>query len=185
MKEPKTNDKNKPIIPDYKTMTKQIKAEKTSLSLDLINRIASKVRDGNYPSVACMSEGIHHQRFHDWMMKGSKERDGSEALVRIFYDTINQAEADSIVDMNHNIKNHAKGTYKADAFRLERRFNNKYGKKQQIEHVGNPLEGLALIIDQSKKELKLNDNKEPETLTQVDTVVKVGSVKDKKKSELN
>jgi hypothetical protein len=184
MKKSNNNDNNDPIIPDYNQLAKNIKKDRQTLTPELIDKIATHVRNGNYIDVACMCEGIHRGTYHKWFKIGSQIPDGSDDIEKKFYDEMLRAEAESIRLMNDNIRLHAKGTYKADAFRLERRFNNKYGKRQQIEHVGNPLEGLALIIDQSKKELKLNDNNDPEVLTQTDTLVKVGSVKDKKKKEI-
>ncbi|HEX7468546.1 MAG TPA: hypothetical protein VF324_08195 [Methanobacterium sp.] len=56
------------------------------------------------------------------------------------------AEAESIMDMNDRMREHEKGSWKPLGFRMGKRFPKYYGKKQEIEVVGNPLADLTAVI---------------------------------------
>ena len=171
-----TNNKgtsNPLIIPDYKELADPRTNPHRKLNDDIIKEIADLIRKGNYIDVACASKGINKQSYLNWLKVGSRLPEDSARLEKKFSLAILQAEAESIILMNDNIREHARNTYKADAFRLERRFANKYGKKTEIEITTNPLESLTMIIDQSKKELLINKDQEVESISQTDTRLKV------------
>lgn len=144
------------LIPKGRTHIKPKIGRPQKISMELIERIADHIRKGNFIDVSCAFEGIHKDTYYRWLKEGANSTDPDD-LKKIFSDTVSKAEAESIIDMNDDMAKHGANNWKPIAWRMERRFQNKYGKRQEIEVKGNPLEGLNNVIEESKKLLKKED----------------------------
>ena len=153
---------SKDLIPEGQCFIRPKLGRPTKLTMELIERICDHIKKGNYIDVACAYENISKDTYFDWLKKG-RASTVPDDLCRIFSDSIRSAEAESIMDMNARMMEHEKNSWKPLGFRMERRFGKYYGKKQEIEVVGNPLESLTAIIEKSKAALKKEDgDPEPE-----------------------
>lgn len=128
----------------------------TKLDESIIERICTHIREGNFLEVACAYEGIHKQSYYNWMKIGSKS-DDPESLEKIFFDSIKEAEAASIMDMNARMRKHENGSWRPLAWRMQTRYQDKYGKHETLEVVQNPLEGLNDILKKSVKNLETKE----------------------------
>lgn len=111
----------------------------------LQKKICDAVRVGNYMEVAAAYCGITKETFYDWMRKGAKYNRGepkffipeNEVYAR-FSDSLAEALAESEVRDIVNINKHAAKNWQAAAWKLERRFGKRWGRKDtiDIEHGG-------------------------------------------------
>ena len=113
--------KNKLTIPK-----KNGRREKISESI--IDTIAMAVRGGNYIETAAALAGVHKDTLYDWLKK--EERGG---LYKKFSDSIKKALAESEARDVLIIGEAGKTQWQASAWRLERRFYEKWGRKDKIE----------------------------------------------------
>lgn len=94
----------------------------TDLTLDLAERLAGHIRDGNTLRCAAALEMVPWGTFTQWLEKG---RQGHEPYV-VFADLTDQAKAIAEADCVGRIRKAGEGCgpgdWKADAWRLERRY---------------------------------------------------------------
>jgi hypothetical protein len=99
---------------------------------------------------AAACAGIHKDTFYEWMKKGAR---GQQPYVA-FAEAVNKAVAESESRDLATILKAAQSQWQAAAWRLERRFPEKYGRNDRvkvdakIEHDGaSLLTKLARLID--------------------------------------
>ncbi|MFY9378850.1 MAG: hypothetical protein WAP07_01250 [Acutalibacteraceae bacterium] len=108
------------------------KGRPTKLTKELIEQIATLVRAGNYIETACNFVGISKDTYFRWAREGARAKSG---LKRLFSDSIKSAVAESeIRDVEFIRKNE---TWQSKAWRLERRFPDRWGNRQKVELSGN------------------------------------------------
>jgi hypothetical protein len=123
---------------------------KTKLTPELQEKILLHLRLGAYVETAAACAGIHKDTFYEWMKKGAR---GQKPYVA-FAEAVNKAIAESESrDLATVLKASAK-YWQAAAWRLERRFPEKYGRfdrmkvEGKIEHDGTSLVAkLSRLID--------------------------------------
>lgn len=140
----------------------------TILTDELQTRITDVIRAGNYIETAASYAGISKNTIYDWMKRGAKERrrietTGKKPLKKElpflqFSDAIEKALAESEIRDVTRIGQASQTDWKAAAWRLERKFPQKWGKKfQQID--GNEdekllkMELLRLQVEKAQAEL--------------------------------
>jgi hypothetical protein len=168
---------NKQLIPNYERLNKPNTGRRGLLTYDIIDKACDIIEKGNFPQTACQSLGISNSNYYNYMKEGSQLPSDSIDIKRVFFDRISDSLATTEIYLTQELLKHKDSTWKPTGFMLEKLFNSKYGNKQQLEINVNPLEGLSAIIEQSKKELKVNKDNELESLSQIDTKVQVGSKK--------
>ena len=125
------------ISPQQKTEFKPYHKGKlgvpTKLTPELTERILTSIRMGNYVDVAAIGAGIPRDRIKEWLFKGAK---GHRTYKQFTLD-ISQAIAESeerdlsLIDMAA-----MQGFWQAAAWKLERKFPNRWGKIQKVEMTG-------------------------------------------------
>jgi transposase len=116
---------------------------KLKLTGDLIERITRLIGDGNYIEVACAAVGIGKTTFYRWLERGEKAETG---VYRDFWNAVKKAEAESESKYVGVIRDAANsGTWQAAAWWLERRYPDRWGKKDQMALTGK--DGGALVIE--------------------------------------
>jgi len=103
------------------------------ISKKIINDVCLAVKGGNYMETAAALAGIHKDTLYDWLKKAD-ERGG---LYKEFSDSIKKALAESEVRDVLIIGEAAKTQWQASAWRLERRFFDRWGRKEKIENTGS------------------------------------------------
>jgi len=103
------------------------------------------VRAGNYLEVAAAFAGIHRSTLFDWMRRGARERERrlkgeppnveEDAFVE-FSDAIQKALAEAEVRDVAIIGKAAQEHWQAAAWRLERKFPERWGRRDRLEGEG-------------------------------------------------
>lgn len=137
------------------------------LTKKLQEEILKVIRSGNYIETACAYVGINKSTFYDWLKKGARELDRVEANPRAsvtkdmrkyvdFSQEIDSALAYAEIRDVAIIGKAAEENWQASAWRLERKFPDRWGRKDKyaLEHSGR--EGGA-IETSHKEEIDLSN----------------------------
>lgn len=116
----------------------------TKLTPEVQERICQAIRAGNYYESACAYAGIAYSTFREWMVKGEKAKSGK---YREFMEAIKKAEYEAEVRMVAMWQKHMPDNWQAIATFLERRYPDRWGKKDQmnLNHSG----GIDIKVDWS------------------------------------
>lgn len=123
---------------------------KTKLNDTRVKKVVDGISAGLPYDTACALAGISYQTFLNWMRKGEQEQTGN---FFEFFEEVKKAE--SIAEAVH-IKNIKKagngGIWQADAWMLERRHPEKWGRREQIKQEitgkdGGPIEHVIGLTD--------------------------------------
>ena len=115
------------------------------------DKLIAAIQRGAYIETAAAFAGINKDTFYRWLKKGSLEKEGP---FRDFSDAVEKAMAESEVrDIDLIDRAAAKGTWQASAWRLERKFPKRWGRKQA--HIltgtdGGPVRTQSVPIDLSQ-----------------------------------
>lgn len=100
-----------------------------------VDAICSYVRKGNYVETAAVAAGISKDTLYTWLKEGAKAPVGSP--FRDFSDALGQAVAESETRLVDRVENRAvEGDIRADLWRLERRFPDRWGQRGRLEVTG-------------------------------------------------
>lgn len=118
------------------------------LTKAICDKIIDGMLKGNYVTTVCQSVGIHRSTYYAWKKKGEK---GIEPY-KTFYDRVMEAEAKAEMDILNVIYTSAidQGNWVSSAWILERKYPNRFGKREQ----------MALQTD-NEFELKISSAKSP------------------------
>jgi hypothetical protein len=104
------------------------------ISEEICNKIIKAIELGSYVETAAAFAGISKQTFYNWLKKGARSKTGLEATL---VDAVQKAMASSeLRDLSRIEKAAESGIWQAAAWRLERKFPNRWGRKERIEHSG-------------------------------------------------
>lgn len=127
---------------DYK---KSNAGRPTKYTAELAERIIDLIRKGAYIETAAAACGVHKGAFYDWLRRSEK---GEEPYAG-FSHAVERAAAESELSFADIIDKAAKtGQWQAAAWRLERKFPNRYGLKNRLEVTGE--DGKAIKIEFGK-----------------------------------
>ena len=118
------------------------------LNKTICDKICEGVLKGNYITTVCQSVGINRNTYYNWKKKGEQ---GIEPYKQ-FYDRVTEAEAQAEMDILNVIYTNAidQGNWLSSAWILERKYPNRFGKREQ----------MALATD-NNFELKISSAKSP------------------------
>ena len=117
-------------------------ARPTALTPLVQERILKLLRLGNYIYVACKAAGIHKDTFYEWMKRGrsSKAEDERFATFAIEVDAaLGEAEARDV----QTILMASQQTWQAAAWRLERRFPERWSRSDRMRVDANVEVGVS------------------------------------------
>lgn len=131
----------------------------TRLTPSVEKKVIKALKDGNYIETAAALAGISKSSIYEWLKRGAREiqrlednprarlKKEEEPFVR-FSDAVEKAQAMAEARDLSLIGQAAEGDWKAAAWRLERKFPDKWGRKDrlaaELEHSGDV--GLDLVI---------------------------------------
>jgi len=157
------------------------------------DEIIKVIRSGNYIETACAYVGINKTTFYDWLRKGAREKDRVESNPRArvkkdlkkyvdFSNEVEKALAHAEIRDVAIIGKAAEKEWQAAAWRLERKFPDRWGRKDKyaLEHTGK--EGGPIETSHTE-ELDLSNltDKELEQLEQI--IEKSGDTRTDKEGE--
>ena len=105
-------------------------ARKTKLNQDIINEAEKLIKLGNYTLTVCKYLGIAESTWYRWMQEGEDEKKG---ISKEFYKTIKKAESHAEIRNVQLIQNAGNETWTASAWYLERKFPDRWGKKDRVD----------------------------------------------------
>ena len=106
------------------------RGQPTKLNKEISDKICSAIRAGNYMETAAMYAGISKSTLHKWLQDGARATSGP---FHEFSVAVQKALAASEVEDVARIKQAGNRTWQAIAWRLERRFPDRWGRRQQLD----------------------------------------------------
>lgn len=107
---------------------------KPKLTPELQRQLVGAISKGYYIQTACQLVGIGESTFYRWLEQGEKAKSGP---YREFWEALKRAEAYAEAKRVDNIlKAGEMGDWKADAWYLERRYPERWARKERHEHTG-------------------------------------------------
>lgn len=94
------------------------------------DQIIQYIRAGAYIETAAVAAGIDKATFYAWLKKGAAASSGE---FKAFHDAVNQAMAMAEVRDVLIIGEAAKDSWQAAAWRLERKFPDRWGQTRRVE----------------------------------------------------
>jgi hypothetical protein len=101
-----------------------------SFTAEIGDRICALVRDGAFLKTACSDVGICEKTLRNWKTKG---RNGIAPYAK-FVEALERAEVQSENVYVASIRRAAEHDWKAAAWLLEHRFNDRWGFRAQVTH---------------------------------------------------
>jgi len=116
------------------------------LTPELQETVVGALRAGNYIETAAALVGIHHDTLREWVKKGRRGDPRYEEFASAVAQAIASAEARDLAVIGKAAGEH----WQAAAWRLERRFNDRWGRKNDVAlsgKAGAPPIKMELVID--------------------------------------
>ena len=102
---------------------------------EIQERLLQAIRLGAFIEHACYYAGINSSTFRQWRQKATE---GIEPY-KSFWVKVNEAESEAIMRRLARIENAGKdGSWQADAWYLERKYPDKFGRRDRVELTGDP-----------------------------------------------
>lgn len=145
----------------------------TKLTRQRHDRIVSMIKAGSYAIVAARANGIHPATFHAWTARGRDAERGDDDLClnpdeqpyADFHDDVKVAEAEAEVASVMLIQRTASnGTWQAAAWLLERKYSDRWGRKDHLrQEVSGPAGGPVEVDAKAELLTFLMGRRDPET----------------------
>jgi len=107
-------------------------ARPTKLTPELQEKILQAVRAGNYIETAAVYAGINKTTLYDWLKRGARAKSGK---FREFSNALEKALAEAEVRDVAIIAKAAQEQWQAAAWRLERKYPCRWGRRDKLEHT--------------------------------------------------
>lgn len=130
-------------------------SRKTTLSKTVISMAYDLFKEGHYVEDVAEYLGINSQTYYNWMNRGEEIHDMDDKervayfkslpnattkrnakLYLEFYDTVKKAQLEAKMGALRNIRNAGKKSWQADAWFLERRYRQQFGRITILEDSG-------------------------------------------------
>ena len=108
-------------------------ARPTKLTPEARQRIVAAIRAGNYAEPAARSAGISAATYYRWLKRGEREPRGT---YHDFCEEVRRAESDAEVHAVAVIRKAMPGDWRAAAHYLERRYPDRWRRRDSLEHEG-------------------------------------------------
>lgn len=129
-------------------------ARQSKLTPETQKKIVDAISEGNYLETAAAIGGVTYTTLNNWMKKG--ESTSSGAYVE-FLEAVKKAEAEAeALRVSRISKAGKEGNWQADAWYLERRYPDRWGKRVQevTGKDGGPLEYVQRVQELTDSELE-------------------------------
>lgn len=103
---------------------------KLKLTAELIRECEQLIRAGNYAKVVAQYLGISETTWYRWMQEGEQAKSG---LKREFWESVKKAETVAEIRNVNVIQKAAEEDWKAAMTYLERKFPERWGRKERLD----------------------------------------------------
>ena len=122
---------------------------------EIQERLLQAIRLGAFIEHACYYAGINSSTFRQWRQKATE---GIEPY-KSFWVKVNEAESEAIMRRLARIENAGKdGSWQADAWYLERKYPDKFGRRDRVELTGDPNAPVEIQLNWADGKLINRDN---------------------------
>lgn len=130
-------------------------ARPSKLTPEVSERIVRAIRAGNYPEVAAAHAGIHASTYYRWMERGALAGEAPEDdPYRHFRAEVARALADSeAAEVGLVVQAARGGDWRAAAWVLERRFPDRWARRERVEQVHELKDSEASELDREIERL--------------------------------
>ena len=128
-------------------------ARPTKLTPERHTAIVQAILAGNYAETAARYAGVATTTFYNWMNRG---KDGKSGLYVEFVDAVENAKAQAEIRDVALIERAAKVTWQAAAWMLERKFPDRWGRREKVELTGKdggPIKHEVGAVDELNKKI--------------------------------
>jgi transposase len=123
----------------------------TKLTPELQAKICSAIQAGNFIEIAAAYAGIRKATLHNWLRRGARQTQG---IYHAFSEAAEKALADSEArDVALIAKAAADGQWQAAAWRLERKFPDRWGRRERHQVDANIQGTVKVTPDDAIQEL--------------------------------
>lgn len=121
----------------------------SKLTPESAKKIVDAIAAGNYLEVAAAHGGVVYSTLNEWMKKGERATTGD---YREFYESVKRAEADAeMLRIARISKAGSEGNWTADAWYLERRYPDRWGRRTEVSGAGGGPITFEVIEDARKR----------------------------------
>jgi hypothetical protein len=106
---------------------------KGKLTPEVQDKIVKALRAGNYRTTAAKVAGIHDATFYNWIKWGEAQKKGRYFE---FFEAVKKAEAEGEAALIATINVASKDTWQAAAWILERKYPDRWGRKDALAMSG-------------------------------------------------
>lgn len=103
---------------------------KSKLTPELIKEAEALLKVGNYARTVCDYLGIHESTWYKWLQEGEA---ASKGIKREFFEAIKKAESTAEIRNVKIVNTAAENDWRAAMTYLERKFPDRWGKKDRVE----------------------------------------------------
>ena len=130
--------------------TKNKGGRKSKLNPEVQDRIVSAIRAGNFAHVAAGYAGISESTFYRWMQSGQQ---GKNDQLRAFWEEVKDAEYEAEVRAVAMVQKHMADNWQAAMTYLERKFPERWGRRDRIQVDVDPRETLKTLLGFTDEEV--------------------------------
>ena len=130
---------------------KKTGGRRTKLTPEVREKVVSAIRAGNYANVAAEYAGIGERTFYRWLQRGQAANRG---IYRQFWQAVKKAEREAEVRAVAIIQKHMEDNWQAAMTYLERKFPDRWGRRDRLRVDLNPKEALEELLALSTEELE-------------------------------
>ena len=130
---------------------KKTGGRRTKLTPEVQEKVVSAIRAGNYANVAAEYAGIGERTFYRWLQRGQAAKRG---IYRQFWQAVKKAEREAEVRAVAIIQKHMEDNWQAAMTYLERKFPDRWGRRDRLRVDLNPKEALEELLALSTEELE-------------------------------
>lgn len=132
-------------------------ARPTKLNFDTHNKIITAIRAGNYIETAAAYAGVNKSTLYEWLKRGEREkqrvaensrygiRKSEEPYVE-FSNAVEKALAEAEIRDVAIIAKAAQEQWQAAAWRLERKFPDRWGRKDKVD-LSADKDGFKIVVE--------------------------------------
>lgn len=132
----------------------------SKLTEEVKDKLVKAISQGNYYEAACSYAGISYSTFREWMNKGAAEQDAAEEQegqeeqegteFSDFLEAIKKAESAAELRLVQEWQKHIPNNWQAIATFMERRYPDRWGRRERRDVNVSGEMGIKIVDDVSK-----------------------------------
>jgi len=126
-------------------------ARKLKLTPKVQEAICKAILAGNFNQIAASDAGVGESTFYRWLQEGEAAQSG---IKREFWEAVKKAEATAETQYVSLMEKAAKQSWQAAAWWLERKHNDRWGRREKQELTGSEGGPIQIQADVTPKQLE-------------------------------